>query len=184
MKSKHVAIALCIGLLLSATAYRVGSANPLSEDTNGNTMPDVIELQHGTFKVFTALSVGPIVTVTTLTIAVIVAYHNHAIQRKDMDYRDKRDISLKIYRSKYRGVIVTKFWALAVLCLVLGGLILVSAQKITNNPLSEDQDGDGLPTIVENQVGTNPNDPYDYVALPSLNMIVVEPLPLNVTIGR
>ena len=77
-----------------------------------------------------------------------------------------------------------RWWVLVVLCLVFGSLVSVGAQKIMNNPLSEDQDGDGLPTVVENQVGTNPTDPYDYTAISNLNVTVVEPVPVEVVVGR
>ncbi len=183
MNAKALVTAVCVGVSLLFASYSVGSVNPLAEDSNGNAVPDVVELQHGAFYIPPILGVSATVAVALVTIVVFTVYRRHIIS-KSREHRNLTDVLIKIYRSKYREVVGMRLWVLAVLCLVLGGLTLVSAQKTTNNPLSEDKDGDGLPTVAEMQIGTDPNDPYDYVALPSLNITVVEPAPLNVTIGR
>ncbi len=58
----------------------------------------------------------------------------------------------------------------AFVILVLGCLlVVVSAAK--SSILNEDSDGDGLPTVVELQVGTNPNDPNSCITIEGVSLV-------------
>lgn len=56
-----------------------------------------------------------------------------------------------------------KYFSLVLAVLVCGSVLLVVSAQNSNNPFAEDSDGDGLPNVVEMQVGTNPNDPYSCI---------------------
>ena len=152
--------------------HGVSSVNPLTEDLNCNAVPDIIELQHGTFHTIPIMGISATVAVVLIVVAVYVL-HQYRTALSGMEYRHSTDISMKIFKSKYRGVIRTKLWVLAVLGVLLGGLVLVSAYK-TTNPLSEDSDGDGLPSVVETQVGTDPNDPLSQTYVANISDIGVD----------
>lgn len=143
------------------------SLNPLSEDSNGNGMPDIVELQIGKFS-FPSITLGVSIA-TALTVIITVIYFVESKKCDDIDHRVNLDLPVKIFKSKYRrwlGVRVLVFTVLLVFLLV----IPVHAE---NKPiLSEDPDGDGLPTVVEIQLGSDPNNPYDYVCVESIGFIV------------
>ena len=145
---KYIAIALGALIALPFIAYNVGSANPLLEDNNGNTIPDVIEINHGTFQVFKTLSPGFTLSTAVIIIAIVTAIYV-TIQRRNYDYRDNREASLKIYKSKYK-VVGMKISALVV-CLVMFGFLT----GIASATIFEDFDGDGVPDVIENCIYMN-----------------------------
>jgi len=46
---------------------------------------------------------------------------------------------------------------------VLGSLLVLASATSNSSIFSEDSDGDGLPDVVEEQVGTHPNDPLSCI---------------------
>ncbi len=63
-----------------------------------------------------------------------------------------------------------RVWAIFGLFLILCAVGVVLAKSI-NNVLSEDADGDGMPTIVEKAVGTNPNDPLSCITVKGISYV-------------
>ncbi len=69
-----------------------------------------------------------------------------------------------------RGVLKSKRrWCIKGVCILLVFLLLATAIPI--NILSEDIDGDGLPNLVETQIGTNPYDPMSCVYVAGISDI-------------
>lgn len=52
---------------------------------------------------------------------------------------------------------------------VLGSLLVLASATSNSSIFSEDSDGDGLPDIVEEQVGTDPYDPSSYIYVMGIN---------------
>jgi len=158
--------------------------SPLTEDSNGNTLPDIVELQKGTFISY----VTPIITVYAMTITftiilIVTLITLKAIIPESIDYRNDFDFFAKIFKSKLRGWCDVKwFYTFCVLAVLLCGLVLVaSAQKNSNNPFAEDSDGDGLPSVVETQVGTDPDNPYSCIYVQGISDVGVNEIQTNKT---
>jgi hypothetical protein len=103
--------------------------------------------------------------IITFTITFVVTLIiSKVIIPESMDYRNDFDFFAKIFKSKMRRWFdVRRFYTFCVLAVLLCGLVLVVSAQKTNDPFAEDSDGDGIPNVVEEQVGTDPYDPYSCI---------------------
>ena len=95
---------LILLLLACAFAFPIfSSSNPLSEDLNGNGIPDIVEIQKSTINP-PVLGVGTITDLALIVLVIFVVLVGYLIT-KSREYGDVRDITVKIFKSKYRRVI-------------------------------------------------------------------------------
>ena len=100
MKWRFVIPVLVMGMLLGNV--HVSKFNPLSEDSNGNGIPDILEGHVVVYSYF-----APAVATCTITALVLyIAFASKDVLEEGTDHRDNYDSALKIFKSKYREVIV------------------------------------------------------------------------------
>jgi len=162
-------------LTFQILGFQISRSSLLSEDSNGNTLPDLVELQKGcqlhTSKIPKINTCAIIAIINTAIISVVIVITRKLATFKGLDYRKNFDFFAKIFKSKMRGWFnVRWFCTFCVLAVLLCGLVLVaSAQKKGYDPFAEDPDGDGLPSVVEEQIGTDPLDAMDVAYLEDIN---------------
>ena len=139
-----IATLIAFGLL---SAINFHNYNPLSEDSNGNTIPDIVEVQKGTFY---PSQVPCVVTLQLATVVIVAVFLPIIVYRLAMEHRNLIDVTVKIFKSKYR-VVGMKISALVV-CLVMFGFL---AGFVSAAPFDEDSDGDGVPDVIENSIYMN-----------------------------
>lgn|GEM_PF-5806873 len=100
MKWRFVIPVLVMGMLLGNV--HVSKFNPLSEDSNGNGIPDILE---GHVLVYSFV-VPAVATCTITALIFYVAFASEHVLKEGRDYRGNIDLIVKVFKSKYREVIV------------------------------------------------------------------------------
>ena len=161
MKLRVALITAILGFALIASQYQFKLPS-IFEDDNANGIPDFEEMQIGIYKPHFSINMLPIVPVFTaiiFVISVFVAFER--ISKTEIAYRNDFDFFAKLFKSKMRGWCDVRKVVFAFL--VLGCLLVLVSATDNGSIFSEDSDGDGLPDVVEEQVGTDPNDPLSCI---------------------
>jgi len=104
MKKVILMTVIAVMTMFQVLGFQCSSISPLAEDSNGNALPDLIELQKGTFVLHivypmtiyaTVIAITIIFTVTLIIIKVTI--------HESVEYRNDFDSFAKIFKSKMRG---------------------------------------------------------------------------------
>ena len=91
-------------IILNLFAMYPTASNPLSEDLNGNFVPDIVEthkISYQPLKIPSFTVVNTIVAIVFIVVVQIVL----VVSKNEVDHRTDFDILVKLFKSKFREVV-------------------------------------------------------------------------------
>lgn len=97
-----IAVMLIITIVMGFIYCQPSSVNPLTEDLNMNSVPDLIEVQKGSYEpIKSYICINTLITLPTITVAVIPILPTFPFT-SEIEMRNRIDLVVKIFKSKYR----------------------------------------------------------------------------------
>jgi len=91
-------------IILNLFAMYPTVSNPLSEDLNGNVVPDIVEMHKISYQPAKIPSFTVVSTIVTIVFIVVVQIVS-VVSKNEVDYRTDFDILVKLFKSKFKEVV-------------------------------------------------------------------------------